>query len=284
MGISKLHLTFFCQIRSKISHLRAFYRQKDLKEKVMRKINFKKIGLAVALLMSAFTFQSCDSDDDTNWDQVLPNALVTVKQNADACYLQLDDNTTLLAKNLKTPVFDGKEVRALVNYTAIDEKSDKYSQVVHVNWIDSILTKKPAPYLSTPAENDAKYGNDEVDIVRDWVTVAEDGYLTLRFRALWGGQKPHIINLLTGVNPENPYEVELRHNQNGDAKYRVGDALVAFNLNDALPDTNGKTVKLTIRWKSSTGDKKVDFNYCSRKAITNAKQLDGYSQTSKAIK
>ena len=250
----------------------------------MRKINFKKIGLAVALLMSAFTFQSCDSDDDTNWDQVLPNALVTVKQNADACYLQLDDNTTLLAKNLKTPVFDGKEVRALVNYTATDEKSDKYSQVVHVNWIDSILTKKPAPYLSTPAENDAKYCNDEVDIVRDWVTVAEDGYLTLRFRALWGGQKPHIINLLTGVNPENPYEVELRHNQNGDAKYRVGDALVAFNLNDALPDTNGKTVKLTIRWKSSNGDKKVDFNYCSRKAITNAKQLDGYSQTSKAIK
>lgn len=244
----------------------------------MRKINFKKIGLAVALLMSAFTFQSCDSDDDTNWDQVLPNALVTVKQNADACYLQLDDNTTLLAKNLKTSVFDGKEVRALVNYTATDEKSDKYSQVVHVNWIDSILTKKPAPYLSTPAENDAKYGNDEVDIVRDWVTVAEDGYLTLRFRALWGGQKPHIINLLTGVNPENPYEVELRHNQNGDAKYRLGDALVAFNLNDALPDTKGKTVKLTIRWKSSNGDKKVDFNYCSRKAITNAKQLDGYSE------
>ena len=64
--------------------------------------------------------------------------------------------------------------------------------------------------------------------------------------------------------------------QNGDAKYRVGDALVAFNLNDALPDTNGKTVKLTIRWKSSNGDKKVDFNYCSRKAISNAKQLDGY--------
>lgn len=69
------------------------------------------------------------------------------------------------------------------------------------------------------------------------------------------------------MNPENPYEVELRHNQNGDAKYRVGDALVAFNLNDALPDTNGKTVKLTIR-KSSNGDKKVDFNYCSRKVLS----------------
>ena len=250
----------------------------------MRKINFKKIGLAVAMLLSAFTFQSCNDDDDTDWSQVLPNALVTVKQNGDACYLQLDDNTTLLAQNLKSTVFGGKEVRALVNYSSTNEKSDLYNQVVHVNWIDSILTKKPVPSLGSDEANSEKYGNNQVDIVRDWVTVAEDGYLTLRFRALWGGQKPHYINLVTGVNPENPYEVELRHNQNGDAKYRVGDALVAFNLNDALPDTNGKTVKLTIRWKSSNGDKKVDFNYCSRKAITNAKQLDGYSQTGKAIK
>ena len=70
----------------------------------MRKINFKKIGLAVAMLLSAFTFQSCNDDDDTDWSQVLPNALVTVKQNGDACYLQLDDNTTLLAQNLKSTV------------------------------------------------------------------------------------------------------------------------------------------------------------------------------------
>ena len=50
----------------------------------MRKINFKKIGLAVAMLLSAFTFQSCNDDDDTDWSQVLPNALVTVKQNGNA--------------------------------------------------------------------------------------------------------------------------------------------------------------------------------------------------------
>ena len=239
---------------------------------------FKKAWLAVALLLSAFTLQSCDDNDDCNWNRVLPNALVTVKQNGDACYLQLDDNTTLLAKNLKAPVYGGKEVRALVNYDVLNEKNDAYNQVIHVNWMDSILTKQPQPYLATEAENNAKYGNDAVDIVRDWVTVAEDGYLTLRFRAFWGGEKPHYINLLTGVNPENPYEVELRHNQNGDPQYRLGDALVAFNLNNVLPDTKGKTVKLTIRWKSSQGDKKVEFDYCSRKAIASPTMLDGYSQ------
>ena len=239
--------------------------------------------LVLGLLASVFALNSCDMDSD-NYNVQRPTALVTVYPvTSESFRMQLDDQTVLFPTNMKASPFGDKKVRALVSYEYEDNATGNVRNV-RVNWIDSILTKKPAPYLSTPAENDAKYGNDEVDIVRDWVTVAEDGYLTLRFRALWGGQKPHIINLLTGVNPENPYEVELRHNQNGDAKYRVGDALVAFNLNDALPDTNGKTVKLTIRWKSSNGDKKVDFNYCSRKAISNAKQLDGYSQTGKAIK
>ena len=250
----------------------------------MRKIDFKKIGLAAMMLLSALTFQSCDNDNDTDWDRVFPNALVTVKKSGDACYLQLDDNTTLLAKNLKPTIFDGKEVRALVNYSQTSEKSEKYNQVIHVNWIDSILTKKPVPSLGSDIENSEKYGNNQVEIVRDWVTVAEDGYLTLRFRALWGGQKVHYINLVTGVNPENPYEVELRHNANGDPQNYWRDALVAFNLNDAVPDTEGKTVKLTIRWRSSQGYKKVDFDYCSRKPISSSKMLEGYSQEGRDIR
>lgn len=48
----------------------------------MRKIDFKKIGLAAMMLLSALTFQSCDNDNDTDWDRVFPNALVTVKRVA----------------------------------------------------------------------------------------------------------------------------------------------------------------------------------------------------------
>lgn len=50
-------------------------------------------------------------------------------------------------------------------------------------------------------------------MINDWVTIAEDGYLTLRFRTMWGNRsQAHFVNLLMSKDAENPYEVEFRHN------------------------------------------------------------------------
>ena len=46
----------------------------------------------------------------------------------------------------------------------------------------------------------------------------------------------------------------------------VGDGLVAFKL-VGLPDTNGKTVPLTLKWKSFSGDKSAVFDYCTQKPL-----------------
>lgn len=237
----------------------------------MKKLSTTLLFLGV--LLSAPVFQSCDDDDDYDYDYY-PNALVTVKTAADnTTYLQLDDSTTLLPTNLKSSPFGGKEVRALVNYRPSNEPSTPYDYAVYVNWIDSILTKNTVP--SAGSENDSVYGSDAVEIVRDWVTIAEDGYLTLRFRTVWGNAGiTHRINLVRGVNSENPYEVELRHDANGDTYGRWGDALVAFNLKD-LPDTEGKTVKLKIRWNSFEGEKTAEFDYCTRQQTVTANLLHG---------
>jgi len=89
-------------------------------------------------------------------------------------------------------------------------------------------------------------------MINDWVTIAEDGYLTLRFRTMWGNRsQAHFVNLLMSKDAENPYEVEFRHNAFGDVYGEPADGLVAFNL-DSLPDTEGKTVKLKL--------------YCTRKS------------------
>ena len=184
----------------------------------------------------AFGFQSCKEDNYSYYVLPYPNALVTVKPQQDnSFYLQLDDSTTLLPTNLATSPFGEKEVRALVNYVETDEAHGNYSKAVHINWIDSILTKPIAPLLGS--DNDAVYGTDPVEIVNDWVTLAEDGYLTLRFRTLRSDMgKAHFVNLLHVPEADNPYVVEFRHNAYGDVYGREADALVAFNL-DRLPDT-----------------------------------------------
>ncbi|MDF9831398.1 NigD-like protein [Parabacteroides sp. PF5-6] len=222
--------------------------------------------MITAVLSTAMSFQSClDDDDDNYWELQYPNALVTVKPvDANSCYLQLDDATTLLPVNLTSSPFGEKEVRALMNFKEVDASSGGYTKAVHVNWIDSILTKPMVPDLALA--NDSVYGNDPVEMINDWVTIAEDGYLTLRFRTLWGNDnKPHLVNLLINPDPEKPYEVEFRHNAFGDHYGVQADGLVAFNL-DSLPDTEGKTVKLKLKWHSFAGEKTAEFDYCTRKA------------------
>ena len=226
----------------------------------------KKWFVMLMAAVASLGFQSCLDDDDDKYAVLVPNALVTVKNASDnSCYLQLDERTTLLPVNMKSSPFGGKEVRALVNYSNVDEPSGVYSQAVHVNWIDSLLTKSMAPNLGE-AENDEVYGDDPVEMVADWVTIAEDGYLTLRFRTRWGNPSlKHFVNLISTNNPEDPYEVEFRHNAYGDTYGQAGDGLVAFSL-ASLPDTEGKTVKLTLKWHSFTGDKSVQFDYCTRRS------------------
>ena len=75
----------------------------------------------------------------------------------------------------------------------------------------------------------------------------------------------HFVNLIPTNNPDNPYEVEFKHDANGDVNGRMGDGLVAFKLDD-LPDTEGETVKLKLIWKSFSGEKSAEFDYRTRSA------------------
>ncbi len=246
------------------------------------KLNKTFLGLA----LTATLFQSCSNDDEKiDCTLFYPNALVTVKQSTDkTVYLQLDDKTTLYPTNLKSSIFGGKEMRALTNFTVMDENKNGFDKTVHINWIDSILTKPAVSTLGTEEEDKKKYGSDAVEIVKDWVTIAEDGYLTLRFRTVWGTSRTtHYVNLITGVNSENPYEIEFRHNAQGDTSGQPGDALVAFNLNN-LPDTEGKTVKLKLKWQSFSGPKSTEFDFCSRKTTVTTTMLDSNSQFVDTVK
>lgn len=221
---------------------------------------------ALALLASSVMFQSCLDDDDNDTSLGYPTAVVTVCPTLDGGFeMRLDDKTVLYPSNMSSSPYGQKEVRALVNYTVDKNSAAEGNIFVTVNRLDSIRTKYPA--VSLGEADDETFGNDPIEIVRDWVTVAEDGYLTLRFRTLWGpSSTPHYISLLTGVNPDDPFELELRHDAKGDVNGVWKDALIAFNLN-LLPRYNGETEKIKLRWNSFTGEKKAEFDICLRPHI-----------------
>lgn len=220
--------------------------------------------LTIGLIACTLTFSSCNNDD--NYEIVKrPTALVTVYPNgSEGFIMQLDDSTSLVPTNIKESPFGEKNVRALVNYT-VESPATKSPHNVFVNWIDSIRTKQP---VATLGKDDNKvFGNDPIEIVRDWVTVAEDGFLTLRIRTLWGGHIKHTINLVSGVNADNSYEFDLKHNANGDCKGYLADALIAFDLNP-LWKNHTKEVKIKINWTSFTSKKTAEFKLKMHPAIS----------------
>lgn len=209
-----------------------------------------------ALMVGVLALNSCDVDDDDNVVALHPTALVTVYPSSEGLYLQLDDSTTIFPSNMRISPFGEKKVRALVNYTIESTASGKPYNV-YVNWIDSIRTKYPV--TTQGAEDEKVYGNDPIEIVRDWVSVAEDGYLTLRIRTVWGSTAMHEINLVSGVNKDNACEFDLRQNANGDTVGRMGDALIAFDLN-SLWNEHPEKVNIKVNWISFSGKKTAEFS------------------------
>lgn len=227
----------------------------------MKKTVSFKAAAAYAIALTALF--SCQKQNTYDWSVLQPNATVTIKPTENGSfYMQLDDNTTLVATNVGKSPFGDREVRAILNFSEENAPHDGYSKAVKVHWMDSILTKNTVP---APGEDEIDgYGSDPVEIFNDWITYVEDGYFTLHFTTVWGRPNVrHAVNLLTGTNPDDPYEVVFRHNAFGDTCGEHHDGIAAFRLSE-LPDTNGETVKLTLKWNSFSGEKKAVFDYRTR--------------------
>ena len=224
-------------------------------------------GIALPILFLSVAATSC-LDDDNDDVVAVPTALVTVRPAAEGFTMQVDENTTLVAANLDKSPFGDKEVRAIITFSLAEPKSDGNVKSVYLHSIDSIRTKMPEPTLGE-LDNET-YGNDPIEVIDDWVTVAEDGYLTLRIRTVWGFTNvKHRVSLITGTDPENPYRLVLHHDAFGDLVGTFGDGLIAFNLKD-LPHQPDEEVTITLVWNSFEGKKSADFKLKFHKSAVSA--------------
>ena len=216
----------------------------------------------LSLMVGPLALGSC-SDDLDDGGQPLMNAMVTVKPNADntEVTLQLDDYTVIHPDNLQKSPFGTKEVRARA---CLDYKND--DQHVDVVWLDSVLTKRLTKNLGNEEENRKAYGNDPINILNDWITVAEDAYLTLHFATVFGNGSQHKLNLVHRDDVNTPYYFTLYHDAQGDFTGLEQDGIVAFKLYDlpALQEID-QPVHITLEWNTRLGTQSAKFKYTPRK-------------------
>jgi len=181
-------------------------------------------------------------------------AILTIKKTpTDTVYFQLDDSTTIYAVNFQ----DGftRMEKVFCDITVTNKSVGRFKYEGYINWLEPIDEGQVTADASVT-------GNLGLDIIDDWMTGAEDGYLTLHYNTWWGSsQVLHKMCVITGTNPEDPYELVLLQDACGDKKDEEGDALVCFDIN-SLPDTGDEYKELTLKWTSSGGtaaEKKFKF-------------------------
>lgn len=220
--------------------------------KQMKNFTFKAVsglcGFAALMISAMGTVSSCSNLDYESDGPLFPDGIVTVKTtDSGVSYFQLDAKTTLEPVDWKNPY--KKEVRALVSYEELADASGLCSKKVKVKTIDSVLTKSAVPF----DDEFRKGADDPVELVFDWLTNCEDGYLTIHFAAQWGGNNvTHYVHL--GIDPENPREIYFRHDDNGDTAYSWLDGVVSFKIDDLMGDlADGE--ELTLHWTTFNGQK-----------------------------
>ena len=134
---------------------------------------------------------------------------------------------------------------------------------------DAILVEWASP-LDVGAVTDKPYernvktaGDDPVDILTDWMTSLEDGFLTLHYSIPTSGSVKHDFSIHPG---KSAYEWQLVHNAHGDTKGSLNEGIVCFDVSQWLPDTDGKTVQLSLDYIDlNNTNKRLTVEYQSPK-------------------
>ena len=177
-------------------------------------------------------------------------------------YLQVDATLRVYPANILDlcPVLPETPCRIVGDMTAFDRQMEGgLGYYGLLDWFDFV---EQGPVL-----NEADEGKDGDDVLADWMTSLEDGFLTLHFQTWWGVEpRRHELRLVIGSNPDDPYELLLVHNANDDPKSYQADALVCFDLQDAIPVPEDPTqTTVTLKWTNDTGQTQFrTFPYAGR--------------------
>lgn len=211
-------------------------------------------GWASGLLLA---LSGCAKDyapdhDDPSFDQEglskkTTMAIGTFRIMEDARTVRIDESTLAYVTNPDrvSDLADG--TRIFLEYAPVEKGfPDFCTEAVYVLWA-SVLDEGSASLICFEEQyNDpADYHSDPIDIVQDWMTSVEDGFLTLHYQIPASGDKKHAFKLYHSWLPGNIFY--LVHDAQGDAGTELVEGIVYFRIGDLFPDENGKKT-LTLNY------------------------------------
>ena len=173
-------------------------------------------------------------------------------------YVKLSENTSSKVMNpdIVADIPDHTRVFLEFRYVVTSQLSSSYTDAILVEWASPLDVGVIRYDMMAKA-------CDPVDIVTDWMTSLEDGFLTLHYSIPTSGSVKHDFSLYPGADP-NSYR--LVHDAHGDLKGAQTDGIVCFDVSAILPKTEGKTVELSFVYIDlNHTEKRLTVEYCSPK-------------------
>ncbi len=219
----------------------------------------KKINWVIASLLTGVLLVSLSCDDKSRSLGSFGIDIATVITEGDNAYsLLLDNGKRLWPAASATRYAPTPGQRVFLNYTILSEQMGEYDHYVRVNDMWNILTKKA---IELTTQNADSIGNDPVKANAMWVG---GDFLNVSFMFNYGGIQPHAINLVDNQlepgSDSKTINLEFRHNAYNSSSSKLYEGFVCFNLKP-LRVENADSVKLSIKVKEWTGNKKYDVVY-----------------------
>ena len=219
--------------------------------------------LIISILFATIFIINISCDDNSRSLGNFGIDIATVIPEGEKNYsLQLDNGKRLWPAASALEYNPTLKERVLLNYTILSEEKDGFDHYVKVNDLWKLLTKN---ITEVNINNEDSIGNDPIKTNAIWVG---GDYLNLSFHFNYGGERPHLINLVenkitTEEKNNDVIELELRHNSYDSQTDRLYEGFICFDLN-TLRQNNVDSVKLSIKvkeWREGNGNNTKDIIY-----------------------
>ena len=207
----------------------------------------KKSYLIISVLLGLTFFQSCEEPSDYTLNEFIIEYAEIIPSN-NFFYFITDSGLKLYPSSTYIPWYYPKDTtRVIVNYTLLDQSENlTYDYYIFLNDVFEILTK---PIVFLTEENNDSLGNDLISLNAAWI---HGKYLNMDFNYS-GGYEVHMLNLVAkedSIN-NNPLTLEFRHNAYNDPAEAWLNGIVAFNLNQVIPQ-DADSINLLVKFKEET--------------------------------